>query len=137
MCRSIVLLGDQFPVPGQQGLRRDNAGDLSQNRPPQGIGSNGQSAAVFVIEAHSPAAELLSKNTILLAKVINDVQLALVHPAGDSDQKESEWVKGSLGLQKPIIASTGPAGGTIADSCRSSIRTIRGLIMAYTAAYRR
>jgi hypothetical protein len=81
MCRSIVFLGDQFPVPGQQGLRRDNAGDLSQNLPSQCFGSNGQSAALVVIEAHSPVAEL-SKNTILLAKIINDLQLALVHPAG-------------------------------------------------------
>ena len=95
MCRSVVFLADQFPVPGQQGLRRDNGGDLSQNLPPQGFGSNGQSAALVVIEAHSPAAELLSKNAILLAKVINDLQLALVHPAGDSDQQESEWVKDS------------------------------------------
>ena len=95
MCRSIVLPGDQFPVPGQQGLRRDNAGDLSQNLPPQGFGSNGQSAALVVMEAHSPAAELLSKNAILLAKVINHLQLASIHPAGDGDQQESEWVKGS------------------------------------------
>jgi hypothetical protein len=107
MCRSVVLLGDQFPVPGQQGLRRDNGGDLGQNPPPQGFGSNGQSAALVVIEAHSPAAELLSKNAILLAKVINDLQLALVHPAGDSDQQESEWVKDSLGLQSPLSRARG------------------------------
>jgi hypothetical protein len=107
MCRSVVLLGDQFPVPGQQGLRRDNGGDLSQNLPPQGFGSNGQSAALVVIEAHSPAAELLSKNAILLAKVINDLQLALIHPAGDSDQQESEWLKDSLGLQSPLSRARG------------------------------
>jgi len=54
------------------------------------------------MEAHPPAAELLSKNAILLAKVINDLQLPLVHPAGDGDQQESEWVKDSLGLQSPF-----------------------------------
>src|SRR5215467_3508856 len=107
MCRSIVFLGDQFPVPGQQGLRRDNAGDLSQNIPSQCFGSNGQSAALVVIEAHSPVAELLSKNAILLVKVINDLQLALVHPAGDSDQQESEWVKDFQGRQGPLSRARG------------------------------
>src|SRR5262252_9621518 len=58
--------------------------------------------ALAVIEAHPPAAELLSKNAILLAKVINDLQLVLVHPAGDGDQQESQWVKDSLGLQSPL-----------------------------------
>jgi hypothetical protein len=66
-----------------------------------------QSAALIVIEAHSPAAELLSKNAILLAKVINDLQLALIHPAGDSDQQESEWVKDFLGLQSPLSRARG------------------------------
>jgi hypothetical protein len=32
---------------------------------------------------------ILSKSAILLAKVINDLQLVLVHPAGDGDQQES------------------------------------------------
>jgi hypothetical protein len=54
------------------------------------------------MEAHPPAAELLSKNAILLAKVINDLQVALVPPAGDGDQQESEWVKDSLGRQNPL-----------------------------------
>src|SRR5215831_6578304 len=107
MCHSIVFLGDQFPVPGQQGLRRDNAGDLSQNLPSQCFGSNSQSAALVVIEAHSPVAELLSKNTILLAKIINDLQLALVHPAGDRDQQESEWVKDCRGPQSPLSRARG------------------------------
>jgi hypothetical protein len=87
-------------------------------------------AALVVIEAHSPAAELLSKNAILLAKVINDLQLALIHPAGDNDQQESEWVKDSLGLQSPLSRARGLQQGTIADSCSSNIRTKRAVIFA-------
>src|SRR5215467_10823913 len=102
MGSSVVLLGDQLPVPSQQGLRRDNVGDLGKNLSSQRFGLYGQSPALIVIQAQSPAAELLSKNSILLAKVINDLQLVLVHPAGDGDQQESEWVKDSLGLQSPL-----------------------------------
>src|SRR5215471_12925337 len=41
MCSSVVLLSDQFPMPSQQGLRRDEGGDLGQNSPPQRFGFNG------------------------------------------------------------------------------------------------
>src|SRR5215471_10415888 len=80
------------------------------------------------MEAHPSAAELLSKNAVLLTKVINDLQLALVHPAGDGDQQEMEWVKDSLGLQSPLSPAPGNRQGTISDSGRSSIRTIRDRI---------
>jgi hypothetical protein len=58
------------------------------------------------MEAHPPAAELLSKNAVLLAKLLNDFQLALGYPAGDGDQQEMEWVKDSLGLQSPLSPAT-------------------------------
>src|SRR5215469_15487674 len=34
----VVLLGDQLPVPSQQRLRRDNAGDLGKSLSPQRLG---------------------------------------------------------------------------------------------------
>jgi hypothetical protein len=34
---SSVFLGDQFPMPSQQGLRRDNAGDLGKNFRPNAL----------------------------------------------------------------------------------------------------
>src|SRR5215471_10510617 len=40
-CSSVVLLGDPFPMPRPQGLRRDQGGDLCQNSPPQRFGCNG------------------------------------------------------------------------------------------------
>jgi hypothetical protein len=41
MGSSVVLLGDQLPVPSQQGLRRDDAGDLGKNSLSQRFGFNG------------------------------------------------------------------------------------------------
>jgi hypothetical protein len=101
MGSSIVLLGDQFPMPSQQGLRRDNGGDLGQNLPPQAFGPDGQSPALIVIEAQSPSTELLAQNPVFLAKVVNDLQLALIHPSGNGDHHKPEWVENSLDLQRP------------------------------------
>jgi hypothetical protein len=53
----------------------------------------------MVIEAHSPVTELFSKRPILLAKVFNDLQLAVVHPPGNSDQHKPERVDPSLRIQ--------------------------------------
>jgi hypothetical protein len=107
MGSSIVLLGDQFPMPSKQGLRRDNGGDLGQDLAPQRFGPNGQSAALIVIEANSPATELFSKNPILLMQLVNNQQLTLVHPPGNGDQHEPEWVEDSLRIQNPLSRPPG------------------------------
>ena len=62
----------------------------------------GQSPALIVIEAHSPATELFSQHQILFAEIFNDLQLAVVHPPGDGDQQKSEWVERSLCIQNPL-----------------------------------
>src|SRR5215469_5994041 len=92
MGSSVVLLGDQLPVPSQQGLRRDNAGDLGKSLSSQRFGLYGQSPALIVIQAHAPPTELFSKHAILLAKIFNGLQLAVVHPPGDGDKQKLEWV---------------------------------------------
>jgi CRISPR-associated protein Csb2 len=45
---------------------------------------------------------LFSKHPILLAKVVNDLQLAVVHPPGNSDQHKPERVDPSLRIQNPL-----------------------------------
>src|SRR6516162_11448141 len=102
MSSSVVLLADQLPVPSQQGLRRDNAGDLGKSFSSQRFGLYGQSPTLIVIEAHSPATELFSKHPILLAKIFNDLQLAVVHPPGDGDKQKPEWVEHSLRIQNSL-----------------------------------
>lgn len=102
MGSSVVLLGDQLPVPSQQGVRRDNAGDLGKSFSSQRFGLYGQSPALIVMEANSPVTELLSQHPILLAQIFNDLQLAVVHPPGDGDQQKPEWVEHSLRIQSPL-----------------------------------
>ena len=50
---------------------------------------------LVVAETHSAPAELLAQNPVLLTKVIDDLQLMLVHPAADSDPYEPEWIQDS------------------------------------------
>src|SRR5215472_4089815 len=102
MRSSIVFLGDQLPMPSQQGLGRDNAGDFGKNLSSQRFGLYGQSPALSVIKADSPATELFSKYPILLAKILNDLLLAVVHPPGHSDQHKPKWVDPSLRIQNPL-----------------------------------
>src|SRR5215831_11680247 len=89
-------------MPSQQGLRRDNAGDFGKNLSSQRFGLYGQSPALIVIEAHSSVTELFSKHPILLAKAVNDLALAVVHPPGNSDQHKPERVDPSLRIQNPL-----------------------------------
>src|SRR6516164_3771119 len=80
MGSSVVLLGDQLPVPSQQGLRRDNAGNLGKTLSSQRLGFYGQSPALIVIEAHSPDTQLFSKHPILLAKIMTCSCRWFIHP---------------------------------------------------------
>jgi len=41
---------------------------------------------LFVIEAQSPWTELCVQNPILLAQIIEDLLLLVIHPAGDREQ---------------------------------------------------
>jgi hypothetical protein len=59
----------------------------------------------MVIEAQSPIAELLAKDPVLLAKVVNDLQLALVHPTRKRRSAESGMGRKLFGVSKPIIAT--------------------------------
>ena len=65
----------------------------------------------------SPIVELVAKNQVLLAKVINDRQLALIHPSGDRRRRLAENGMGAklAGASKPIIAKT-RHDGIVADS---------------------
>src|SRR4030095_13191725 len=125
MGSSVVLLGDQFPMPSRQRLRRDNAGDLGKSLSSQRFCLYGQSPPLTVIEAHSPVTELFAKHPILLAKIFNELQLAVVHPPRDSDQQKPEWVEHSLRIQNPLSRPPKRSSENIESSCRSNFRTIR------------
>ena len=57
----------------------------------------------MVIETQSTIGELREKNLVLLAKVVDNVKLPLIHPAGNGDSQKPEWVENSScsAIQKP------------------------------------
>jgi hypothetical protein len=79
-------------MPSQQGVRGNDRGDFGKHLPSQTLGIGRQSATLIVTQSKSLVAELLAKNAILFPHAVNHLQLALVHPAGDGDQQEPEWV---------------------------------------------
>src|ERR1700735_1398700 len=82
----------------------------------------------MVTEAQSPITELLAKNLVLLAWIVNDPELALIHPPGNGAQQKAQWVENSLGLQSPLSRVWGNGGtrssfGTIRDRSPSGVLT--------------
>jgi hypothetical protein len=90
-------------MPGQQSLGCDNRSHLGQKLSSQPFGLNGQSTALFIVQAQPSIAELFAKNPVLLAKVINYLYLLFVHPAGDGDQHEPEWIQDSWHLVSSLL----------------------------------
>jgi hypothetical protein len=89
---TVVFLCYQLSVPGQQRLGCDDCGHLGQQFSSESFGLSGQPAALVIVEPQSSSAELLSQNAILLVKVVNDLQVALVHPPGDGNQHKPEGI---------------------------------------------
>jgi len=85
-------------VPGEQGLGRNDCGDVRQEFPPKTFRFRRQSPALIVVEPNASPSELLAKNAVFLTKVFDYQQLTLVHPAGDSNHDESEWIQDSRHL---------------------------------------
>jgi len=89
------------------------------------IADHSQPSALVIVKPKPLFTDLLEENPVLLAEVVNRQQLALVHPAGDHDQHESEWFKDSLHAEESIIPSPSARGSSREFSSRSSSRAIR------------
>lgn len=65
---------------------------------PPAPGPDSQATSLVVAESKALVAEFLATNAVLLTKVVDQMELALVHPAGDSHQEELEWIQKSRHL---------------------------------------
>jgi hypothetical protein len=70
-CRAVVFLRHKIAVPPQQSVGGDDTGDSLERGPSQGLGSDGQPAALFVAQSHTPFSKLLSKDPIFFDKVLD------------------------------------------------------------------
>ena len=51
---AVVCLGDQSPVPAENRVRRDDAGDLHQDAPSEFLAAHGESTALGIGQAKRP-----------------------------------------------------------------------------------
>jgi hypothetical protein len=81
---------DEFTVPREDRVRRDDGRDLAQGFSTQRLTFGGQSATLVVGETQaSPARpKLFHQNTILFYQVGNSVRLLTGNPAGERRQEE-------------------------------------------------
>jgi hypothetical protein len=89
----VVLLGDEPPVPCQQGCGGHKSCHLGQNSPPQALRLGRQPTTLVVSQPQPPIAKLFARDAVLLAQIIDGLQVMLVHPASEGDHQESKRVQ--------------------------------------------
>jgi len=47
---------------------------------------------LIITEAYGTSTKLLAEDAVFLAKVIDHLQLARIHPSGEGDHDEPEWI---------------------------------------------
>ena len=91
--RAVVLLGNQLPMPRQQGCRRDDCRDLFQDFSAELLRPCCKTATLVVSESHPPVPNLFSKDAVLFDEIFDDVMLVLVHPARDGNDQKLKWIQ--------------------------------------------
>src|SRR4029450_6916779 len=64
---AIILLGNEFAMPGQQCIRRHKVGNVMQYSTADKFGFGCQAATLVIGKSQSPSAELLSEDPVLFA----------------------------------------------------------------------
>ena len=98
MGAAVVLPGNQPPVPAENRVRCDDAGDLRQHPPAEFLASHRESMALGVGQLKWTWATLLPEAPILLPERIDHVFLVAVHPASGRESEEAQSVGPSLRL---------------------------------------
>ncbi len=87
---AVVCLGDQSPVPAENRVRRDDAGDLHHDAPAELLAAHGASTALGIGPAKRPRAQVLPEDPILLPEIRDQIVLGAVHPASARENEELE-----------------------------------------------
>jgi hypothetical protein len=88
---------------------------LSEKLPSQSLGLGGQSAALVIVEPQSLWAQLFAQHSVLFSKVVDELQLLLVHPARHCDQQKPERVQGFRHEESNIITGSPAVHGPVGD----------------------
>jgi hypothetical protein len=85
---AIIPLGrHQFSVPSQQRVRRDQGFKLVQHLAPECLRFSGERAALSIGEAKASPTDALLKHTVLFLEILDHVQLMVVYPTHEHQEK--------------------------------------------------
>ena len=95
---AVVCLGDQSPVPAENRVRRDDAGDLHPDAPAEVLAAHGESTALGIGQAKRPRVQVLPEDPMLLPEIRDQIVLVAVHPASERENEELERRRHGLRL---------------------------------------
>jgi hypothetical protein len=88
--RTVVLPGDEPPIPPEDGVGCHDSGDVREAAPAENLAFHGQAAPLVVGEAKPSGTVGGAEDTVLFEHVVNDGLLVSVDPAGDEKEEEGE-----------------------------------------------
>ena len=88
--RAVVFSGHKAPIPPQDGVRCDDAGDGCQAAPAEDSALHGQAPALVVGEAQTSGSPRGAKAPVLLEQIVNDPLLLSVDPPGEQQAEERD-----------------------------------------------
>ena len=82
------LLGNELPVPAEDGVGRDERGDFGEGVPPDRLAADRESATLIVGQSESSTPELLLQDAVLFSEILNDCVLMADDPAGEGRNQD-------------------------------------------------
>ncbi len=76
------LLGNELPVPAEDGVGRDERGDFGKGTAADSFASHGQSASLIIGQPEFFATELLLEDSVLFTEILDDSVLLATDPSG-------------------------------------------------------
>ena len=88
--RAVAFAGDQLAVPAEDRVGRDEAGDLVEDLAAEDPAHHREAPALVIGQPKTASAHLLSEDSVLLHRVVDDPVPVPVHPPGAQRQEEGE-----------------------------------------------
>jgi len=126
---AVVLLGDQFPVPTENRVARNDACHLGQRSAAEFPAPHRESPALRVSQLKRPTANLLAEDPILLSQTVDQILLTAVQPASEGEDEELQGLghpprlrrsaPGSIAAGGPTTRRLGPSSAPYRDTAPS------------------
>ena len=88
--RTVVLLGDESPVPTQDGVGSHDARDSREVTTAEDVALHGETASLVVGQAQSSGTVHRAEDAVLLEQVVNDRLLVSIDPAREQQEEEGK-----------------------------------------------